>query len=88
MRIELRDIVPEGDRVATRTRKDGTHLGDIPAGFIPGAGELPGSGRPVRWEEADFYRVGADGRIVEYWNATDFLTVMQQLGAMPEDATS
>ena len=85
MRNEMLVLVAEGVMVAIRNRKTGTHQGDIPAGILPVAGDIPGSGGPVGWEESDFFRLGADGKIVEYWNYTDLLTVMQQLDAIPED---
>jgi predicted ester cyclase len=87
MRVELAHLVVDGDMVAIHIRKAATHQGDIPAGILPGTGPLPGSGRPVGWEEAEFYRMGTDGRIVEYWNHTPYLTIMQQLGALSDNVT-
>jgi predicted ester cyclase len=40
----------------------------------------PASGRQVRWNAVDVYRI-ADGRISEEWAADDVADIMRQLGA-------
>jgi steroid delta-isomerase-like uncharacterized protein len=74
---EVIDMVAEGDLVAAHNRITGTHHGE----FLG----VPASGRVVEWEDADFARFNDDGKVVEYWNSTDMLSVMQQMGAVPED---
>jgi predicted ester cyclase len=39
--------------------------------------------REIRTTFWDMHRFNAEGRIVETWNLTDNLTIMQQLGLVP-----
>jgi predicted ester cyclase len=41
---------------------------------------LTNSGRQIRWNAVDIYRI-ADGRISEEWAADDAADIMYQLGA-------
>ncbi len=59
------DIIAERDLVAVR------------AGDLLG---IPASGRHVRWDAVDVYRV-ADGKIAEEWAADDFLAFVYGVGA-------
>ena len=79
LRMELHDVVAEGDLVAARGRMIGTHQGEFMG--------MPPSGRIVDVEVADFLRVNAEGQIVEYRSIIDNLEFMQQLGALPEDVS-
>jgi predicted ester cyclase len=40
---------------------------------------IPATGRRVRWEEVDVYRV-SNGKIVDEWAADDMLAVLANLG--------
>jgi steroid delta-isomerase-like uncharacterized protein len=79
LRFELLDVVAEGDRVAARARMLATHEGELMG--------IPASGHRVELEGVDFVRVDHVGRFVEYWGYHDNLAFMQQLGAIPADAT-
>jgi predicted ester cyclase len=40
---------------------------------------FPPTGKPVRWDEIDSYRL-ADGKIVEEWSSPDMTNILYQLG--------
>src|SRR5438874_3554568 len=66
------EIIAERDIVAVRAVVEGTHKGDLLG--------IPASGRHVRWDAVDVYRV-ADGKIAEEWAADDFLAFVYGVGA-------
>ena len=66
------DIIAERDIVSVRAVVEGTHKGDLLG--------IPASGRPVRWDAVDVYRV-ADGKIAEEWAADDLLAFVYGAGA-------
>jgi steroid delta-isomerase-like uncharacterized protein len=72
--IVVERTVTEGEMVAVYCRVTGTHTGD-------GLG-MPATGKPVEFDGVTIARV-ADGRVREAWNCFDFLTMYQQLGAVP-----
>ena len=53
----------------------GTHRGEL-MGVQP-------TGRSVEFSGIDIIRVDG-GKVVEHWGATDIMTLMQQIGAVPE----
>ena len=71
-RMEILDLIAEGDRVAARFECAGTHTGEW-------LGHAPTGRRFARIDEAGFYRF-RDGRIVESWGVEDTLTRLEQLG--------
>jgi steroid delta-isomerase-like uncharacterized protein len=66
------DIIGERDIVSVRAVVDGTHKGDLLG--------IPASGKHVRWDAVDVYRV-ADGKIAEEWAADDLLAFVYGVGA-------
>lgn len=76
-RIEIEDMVSEGDKVAIRFVGRGTHLGSM-------YGETPTS-RSIAIHGETIYRL-QDGMIVEDWEAMDEHDLMKQVGAVPPDA--
>ena len=65
-----KDIVAEGDTVAVRYVVEATHQGNLLG--------IPATGRRVRWEAVDVYRV-SNGKIVEEWAADDMLAILVAL---------
>jgi steroid delta-isomerase-like uncharacterized protein len=65
-----KDIVAEGDTVAVRYVVEATHQGNLLG--------IPATGRRVRWEAVDVYRV-SNGKIVEEWAADDMLAILAGL---------
>jgi len=70
-RIEIEDLVVDGDMVWCRNVGTGTNDG-------PFMGNPP-TGRPLRVDVFDVVRV-RDGKIVEHWGVPDRLGAMMQLG--------
>ena len=66
------DIIAERDIVSVRAVVDGTHQGDLLG--------IPASGKHVRWDAVDVYRV-VDGKIAEEWAADDLLAFVYGVGA-------
>jgi steroid delta-isomerase-like uncharacterized protein len=65
-------IAADEDTVWCRFVIEGTSQGGL-FGF-------PATGKPVRWDEIDSYRL-SDGRIVEEWSSPDMTNILYQLGA-------
>ena len=75
VRIEVKDMVAEGDKVAFRWTATATHRG-ASLGFAP-------TNRAVHFEGMGIIRVG-NGKLIEGWNTFDQLGMLQQLGVVPK----
>jgi steroid delta-isomerase-like uncharacterized protein len=73
-RLTEEDTVAEGDKVVNRWTFRGTPQGE----FVG----MPATNRQVTTSGIDIFRI-ADGKIVEAWQSTDQLGLLQQLGAIP-----
>ncbi len=73
IKIEIEEIIAEGDQVMGRCRVRGTHTGDT-LGF-------PATSLPIDVGGITFSRM-KDGKIVEGWNYYDFVGLYQQLRAI------
>ena len=78
-KVEIVDVISEGDRVFVRTRVTGTNQGGFPLLGVPA------NGNPIQIEAASVYRL-RDGKIVEHWGMNDGLMLAMQLGAFPPPA--
>jgi predicted ester cyclase len=65
-----------GDKAVVRVRITGTHEGEFMG--------VPPTGKRIDVQGIDIVRFGDDGKAVEHWGVTDAMTMMQQLGAVPE----
>ena len=74
--ITIDDVIAEGDKVVTRYTIRGTHQGETEEFGPP-------TGRQMELEGITIHRI-EDGRIVEEWERYDNLSVLQQLGLVPE----
>lgn len=72
VRLEVEELIAEGDLVAARWTMSGTHTGPW--------GEVAPTGRSVRFSGVNFFRI-ADQKIAEIWNVRDDLGLREQLGA-------
>ncbi len=73
-REEIVELVAEGNTVAGRLRRSGTHLGEF-------LGEAP-TGKRMDVEEVFFLRV-EEGKFVDFWGLEDSLNRMRQPGLLP-----
>ncbi len=80
LHLTIEDMIAEGDKVVMRSTWSGTHQGEFMG--------IPATGRRVTVSAIDISRV-ADGRIVEHWEQSDALGLMQQLGvvSLPEQTS-
>jgi len=72
---EVQDMTVAGDRVAVHLRFRGHFTGVF--------GQLQGKGQAIDFQAHDLYRI-QDGRIAENWHLEDNLSLMQQLGVLPQ----
>ncbi len=79
MRVEVHDMIADGDHVAARVTYSGTHQGE----FLG----VPATGRRVEVSGVDFVRM-RDGRQAEHWGGPDMAGLLQQLGVVPAPGTS
>ena len=77
MQVTIEDAIESGDRLAIRATMRGTHDGELMG--------VPARGSRVELTMIDIVRV-EDGRVAEHWGATDNLSLMQQIGAIPQEA--
>jgi steroid delta-isomerase-like uncharacterized protein len=76
VRFEAEDIIESGDKVVARARITGTNKGDFMG--------VPASGKPIDIQAIDIVRFGDDGLVHEHWGVMDVMSMMQQIGAIPE----
>ena len=74
-RWEIHEVIGEGDTVVVHCTHHGRHVGDLMG--------LPPTGREVAYGYVHFLRF-RNGRAVEHWGLRDDLTLMRQLGVVPE----
>ncbi len=79
MRVEVHDMIADGDLVAARVTYSGTHQAE----FVG----VPATGRRVEVSGVDFLRM-RDGRQAEHWGGADMASLLQQLGVMPSPGPS
>jgi steroid delta-isomerase-like uncharacterized protein len=76
LNVTVEDAIVQGDKVVTRYTVRGTHQGEIEEFGPP-------TGRQVELEGITIHRI-EDGKIVEEWERYDNLSLLQQLGLVPE----
>ena len=74
-RSTVEEQVAEGDKVVTRWRARGTHLGQL--------GPIAATGREFVMDGITIERI-VDGRIAEVWVARDGLGLLSQLGVLSQ----
>ena len=72
----VEDVIGEGDKVVTRYTIRGTHQGETEEFGPP-------TGKQMELEGITIHRI-EDGKILEEWERYDNLSVLQQLGLVPE----
>jgi steroid delta-isomerase-like uncharacterized protein len=76
LEFEVEQMLAEGDVAAARIRVRGTHSGAEIMG-------IPPSGRTIDFEAIDIIQF-EDGIATAHWGVSDAVTLMRQLGALPE----
>jgi|SRR5450830_98664 len=75
----LEELIAEDDKVAARFIMRGTHLGHF-FGVAP-------TGRKIEVQAMNFYRF-LDGKVIEERGQPDLLGLLQQIGAVPGQASN
>src|SRR5215212_11381336 len=70
-RMEIAELVAEGNMVVGRFRRSGTNQGEFKG--------MPPTGKRMEVDEVYFLRI-KDGRFVDFWGLEDDLSRMRQLG--------
>jgi steroid delta-isomerase-like uncharacterized protein len=76
LRMDPEDVLASGDKAVARVRATGTHKGEFMG--------MPPTGKSVDVPLIDIMRFTEDGLVREHWGVVDMLTMMQQLGVVPE----
>jgi len=74
IKSEVQDVIASEDLVALRLVVTATQTGNLLG--------IPATGKPVRWDAVDVYRVTDEGKISEQWAFEDLAAIMGQLGAV------
>jgi steroid delta-isomerase-like uncharacterized protein len=72
-RINIDDMLAEGDKVTVRGLVTGKHVGEFMG--------VPASGNDMSVPLADYFRLEG-GKVKEHWGVMDTGTMMMQMGAM------
>ncbi|HEY9842940.1 MAG: ester cyclase [Candidatus Sericytochromatia bacterium] len=76
-KVDLEQVLADGDRVITQGVWTGTHQGEFMG--------IPATGKPISVGYIDIWRF-VDGKAVENWVQMDMVGMMQQLGVAPPQA--
>ena len=76
LHMDAVDVVASGDKTVARVQASGTQTGEFMG--------MPPSGRRAQMQLIDIMRFDDAGLISEHWGVADFLSLLQQLGAIPE----
>ena len=76
LRMSPEDVIASGDKAVARVRATGTHQGEFMG--------MPATGKSVDVQLVDIIRFGDDGLAREHWGVFDQMTMMQQLGVIPD----
>jgi steroid delta-isomerase-like uncharacterized protein len=74
LRMNVDDLIAEGDKAVARGTMTGTHQGEF-------AG-IAATGKTVSVPTIDIARF-AHGKLAEHWGVTDTMSMAEQLGALP-----
>jgi predicted ester cyclase len=74
LRIEVEEVIAEGNLFSSRGYFTGTHQGDFQG--------IAATGKQINAAYLDIWRA-EDGKLIENWVNLDMVTMMRQLGVMP-----
>jgi predicted ester cyclase len=75
LEVSIEDEIVQGDKVVLRMTWRGNNSGE----FVG----IPATGRDVQFDVIDIARV-ANGKLVEHWGLLDQLSMLQQMGVVPQ----
>ena len=76
LHMTAEDVITEGDRAVARVTATGTQTCDWMG--------IPASGKRIEVRLIDIMRFDDAGRICQHWGVMDMLSMLQQLGVVPE----
>ena len=76
LRMEAVEILPSGDKTVARVTATGTQDGEFMG--------MPPSGKSVEVQMIDIMRFDDAGLVCEHWGVLDMLSMLQQLGVVPD----
>ncbi len=78
LRMDVQDVISDDAKVVARVRYSGTQQGEFQG--------MPATGKAVDIQLIDIFVFDGDGRVSEHWGVLDQLTMLQQLGVVPDGA--
>ena len=75
LKMTIHDQAAEGDKVWTHKTASGMHQGELLG--------IPATGKHVSWKIIDIMSI-ENGKVTEHWVVADVMSLMQQLGAIPQ----
>ena len=76
LRMEADDVIAAGDKAVARVTATATQTGEFMG--------MPASGKSVEIQLIDIMRFDDAGMVCEHWGVMDMLSMLQQLGALPD----
>lgn len=80
LRFDPEDILASGDKVVVRMSVTGTNKGEFMG--------IPATGKSVKVQGIDILGFGSDGLVHDHWGVMDMMSMMQQLGVVPQGPPS
>ncbi len=72
-RMNIEEVIAEGDRVSVRATTSGTHRGEFMG--------IPATGKQLNVPLADYFRIEG-GKVKEHWGVMDSGAMMMQMGVV------
>lgn len=79
MHLEVEDLIASEDKTVARVTATATHQGEFMG--------IPATDKRAEMQLIDIMRFDNDGLVCEHWGVADMLSLMQQLGVVPNDPT-
>ncbi|HUO72377.1 MAG TPA: ester cyclase [Solirubrobacteraceae bacterium] len=76
LHMHAEEVLVSGDKTITRATATGTHQGEMMG--------MPPTGKSIEVKLIDIMQFNEAGMISEHWGLVDMLSMMQQLGVIPE----
>ena len=76
LRMDVAEIIASDDKAVARVVASGTQTGEFMG--------MPPSGKRIEVQMIDIMRFDDAGSVCEHWGVMDMLSMLQQLGAVPD----